>query len=52
MNAPNTAQHLMPAVNQRPVPPALLDALKAAFGDRCSTTPAVSTVKYRSAWIG
>ncbi|NBO46964.1 MAG: FAD-binding protein, partial [Actinobacteria bacterium] len=41
MNAPSTAQHLMPAVNQRPVPPALLDALKAAFGDRCSTAQAV-----------
>jgi D-lactate dehydrogenase (cytochrome) len=37
MNAPTAAQHLIPKVNQREVPAALIDALKAHFGDRCST---------------
>jgi len=37
MNAPTAAQHLIPEVNQREVPAALIDALKAHFGDRCST---------------
>ena len=37
MNAPTAAQHLIPEVNQREVPVALIDALKAHFGDRCST---------------
>ena len=37
MNAPTTVQHLIPEVNQRPVPQALIDALKSHFGDRCST---------------
>jgi D-lactate dehydrogenase (cytochrome) len=37
MNAPSTAQHLMPTVTQREVPQALLDALKQHFGERCST---------------
>ena len=41
MNAPNTALHLMPAVNQRHVPQVFLDALRAAFGDRCSTAQVV-----------
>ncbi len=36
MNAPTPAQHL-----QRPVPPAMLDALRAAFGDRCNTALSV-----------
>jgi D-lactate dehydrogenase (cytochrome) len=41
MNAPQTAQHLMPAIAQRDVPPALIDTLKAHFGERCSTAMAV-----------
>ncbi|KPF45761.1 2-hydroxy-acid oxidase [beta proteobacterium AAP121] len=36
MNAPTPAQHL-----QRPVPPAMLDALRAAFGERCNTALSV-----------
>jgi D-lactate dehydrogenase (cytochrome) len=38
MNAPN---ELMPRVTARPVPPAMLDALRARFGERCSTAAAV-----------
>ena len=38
MNAP--IPHAL-ARNVRPVPPAMLDALKARFGDRCSTAAAV-----------
>ncbi|WP_295640598.1 FAD-linked oxidase C-terminal domain-containing protein [uncultured Methylibium sp.] len=38
MNAP---ADLMPRLDPRPVPPALIDALKARFGDRCSTARAV-----------
>jgi hypothetical protein len=30
-----------PFVERRPVPPAMLDALRARFGDRCSTPQAV-----------
>ena len=41
MNAPQTAQHLMPAIAKRDVPPALIDTLKAHFGERCSTAMAV-----------
>jgi D-lactate dehydrogenase (cytochrome) len=37
MNAPTPSTHLLPEVNQRAVPQALLDALKARFGERCST---------------
>ncbi len=37
MNAPTTVQHLIPEVNQREVPAALIAELKAHFGDRCST---------------
>jgi len=40
MNAPLPA-HLMPHLAPRAVPPAMLQALKAAFGDRCSTAMAV-----------
>ena len=40
MNAPLPA-HLLPHVEPRPVPPAMLDALKQRFGDRCSTALAV-----------
>ena len=37
MNAPTSPLHLMPEVNQRAAPPALIDALKARFGSNCST---------------
>jgi D-lactate dehydrogenase (cytochrome) len=38
MNAPN---ELAPRIERRPVPAAMLDALKARFGERCSTAAAV-----------
>src|SRR3954468_23093237 len=41
MNAPAALAHLVPEVQQREVPAALLAALKARFGDRCSTAMAV-----------
>jgi len=41
MNAPTDLTHLVPEVAQRPVPPALIDALKARFGANCSTAMAV-----------
>ena len=37
MNAPTAPLHLLPEVNQRPVPAALVEALQALFGTRCST---------------
>ena len=37
MNAPTPPLHLLPEVNQRPVPPELVEALQAQFGARCST---------------
>jgi len=37
MNAPAQAAHLLPEIHQRAVPPALVEALKARFGERCST---------------
>lgn len=37
MNAPALATHLLPALQPRDVPQALIDALKARFGERCST---------------
>ena len=37
MNAPTDLTHLVPEVHQREVPQVLIDALKARFGDRCST---------------
>src|SRR5450755_5186970 len=40
MNAPLPA-HLLPRLEPRPVPPEMLAALKAQFGDRCSTALAV-----------
>jgi D-lactate dehydrogenase (cytochrome) len=40
MNAPVPA-HLLPKLEPRPVPSAMLEALKARFGDRCSTALAV-----------
>ena len=36
MNAPLPA-HLLPRLDPRPVPAAMIDALKAHFGERCST---------------
>ena len=41
MNAPTALSHLVPDVQQREVPAALLQALKARFGDRCSTALAI-----------
>jgi D-lactate dehydrogenase (cytochrome) len=41
MNAPAASAHLQPEVHPRTVPPALIDALKTRFGDRCSTALAV-----------
>ena len=40
MNAPIPA-HLLPRLDPRPVPAAMLEALKARFGERCSTALAV-----------
>jgi D-lactate dehydrogenase (cytochrome) len=37
MNAPGQLSHFAPKVSQCVVPQAMLDALKARFGDRCST---------------
>ena len=37
MNAPAIPQHLLPEIHQRAVPPAFIEALKAHFGERCST---------------
>ena len=36
MNAP-LPQHLLPEIQQRETPAALIDALKARFAERCST---------------
>jgi D-lactate dehydrogenase (cytochrome) len=41
MNAPTIAQHLLPEIRQQDVPAALIEALKARFGDRLSTAQAV-----------
>ena len=41
MNAPTPLAHLSPDIRQRPVPPALIEALQARFGNRCSTAQAV-----------
>jgi FAD binding domain len=41
MNAPTHASHVLPDVVQRNTPPALIDALKERFGERCSTALAV-----------
>ena len=37
MNAPTALSHLVPAIHQREVPLALIDALKARFAANCST---------------
>jgi len=41
MNAPTPLSHLVPEINQRDVPAALVDALKSRFGANCSTAMAV-----------
>ena len=41
MNAPTALSHLVPQINQREVPAALIDALKARFGANCSTATAI-----------
>ena len=41
MNAPTSPSHLLPHVNQRAMPQALLAALEKHFGERCSTAMAV-----------
>ena len=41
MNAPTEMSHLVPEINQRDVPAALIDALKARFAANCSTALAV-----------
>ena len=41
MNAPTALTHLVPEINQREVPAALIDALKARFAANCSTAMAV-----------
>ncbi|RZL89734.1 MAG: FAD-binding protein [Variovorax sp.] len=41
MNAPTALSHLTPEIALREVPDALIEALKARFGDRCSTAMAV-----------
>ncbi len=41
MNAPTELSHLVPEINLRAVPAALIDALKARFGAQCSTALAV-----------
>ncbi|NML42453.1 FAD-binding protein [Ramlibacter sp. G-1-2-2] len=41
MNAPAALSHLVPEVHQRDVPAALVAALKARFGEQCSTAIAV-----------
>ena len=37
MNAPARPMHLMPQIQQREVPQAMIDALKTRFAERCST---------------
>jgi D-lactate dehydrogenase (cytochrome) len=41
VNAPTPLAHLSPDIRQRPVPSALIEALQARFGNRCSTAQAV-----------
>ena len=41
MNAPAATAHLLPDVHPREVPQALMDALRARFGERCSTAQVV-----------
>ncbi len=41
MNAPAQSAHVLPEIRQRPVPPALIDALKQRFGTQFSEAMAV-----------
>ena len=41
MNAPTALSHLVPEINQREVPAALIDALRSRFGGNCSTAMVV-----------
>ena len=41
MNAPTPSQHGLPKISPRVTPDALIEALKAHFGERCSTALAV-----------
>ncbi|AEG91146.1 FAD-binding oxidoreductase [Ramlibacter tataouinensis] len=41
MNAPTTLSHLVPEIQPREVPPALIEALQSRFGAQCSTALAV-----------
>jgi D-lactate dehydrogenase (cytochrome) len=41
MNAPTPISHLVPEINQREVPAAMIDALKARFAGNCSTAMVV-----------
>ena len=41
MNSPATTHHLLPHIQTRDVPAALMEALKARFSERCSTALAV-----------
>jgi D-lactate dehydrogenase (cytochrome) len=41
MNAPTSISHLVPEINQRDTPAAMIDALKARFGANCSTAMVV-----------
>src|SRR6478735_1831502 len=43
MNAPTAPSHLTPEIALRAVPDALIESLKARFGERCSTALAVRT---------
>ncbi|MDR6534513.1 FAD-linked oxidase C-terminal domain-containing protein [Variovorax soli] len=43
MNAPTALSHLTPAIALREVPDVLIEALKARFGNNCSTALAVRT---------
>ena len=48
MNAPTTPNHLMPAVAQRAVPEALIQQLKALFGEPTSVGTGVVTHTFAS----
>ena len=52
MNAPTQAAHLAPAVQARPVPQAFIDALKARFGDNCSTALVIREQHRAEAQLG
>ena len=52
MNAPTALSHLVPEINQREVPAALIDALKARFGANCSTALVVREQHGRDESLG